>query len=394
MQYDFETLCPARGTDVPAWGMLDRIGITNENAIDYGVAEMKFRIAPEIERAMRECIDTGFFGYGMAGEGYSRLVCEWMGKSHGWSPEPEQVVQTYGVVSAVAMSIRAYTGPGDGVIIQSPVYNPFASEIAKNGRAVVENRLVRGEAGYTMDFDDLEKKASDPNNTLLVLCSPHNPVGRVWTWEELKRLSDICLANGVLVVSDEIHCDLAFNAKHVSYPLLSKEAERDCVVCTAASKTFNIPGLVTSNIIIPNEELRKRFEHELEVSVGHFLNIMGVAASTAAYREGGLWMEEMTGYLRENAAHFEAKVREKLPRAWVPHMEGTYLAWLDLGFLGFEKKGELRDFLAREAQISANEGAMYGAGGEGFVRLNIGCPRRYIDFAVDRLAAAINRNGL
>lgn len=393
MVYDFETLCPARGADVQVWKMLEKMGITDENAIDYGVAEMKFRVAPEIEQAMRDCIDTGFFGYGMAGESYGRRVCRWFDSRHGWRPEPGQVVQTYGVVSAIAMSIRAYTKPGEGVIIQSPVYNPFAAEIRKNGRMVVENQLVRGETRYTMDFDDLERKAADPNNTMLVLCSPHNPVGRVWTREELCHLSEICLANNVLVVSDEIHCDLVFGALHTPYPLISERAAENCVVCTAASKTFNIPGLVSSNIIIPNEELRQQFADEFEHSVGHFLNVMGVAATTAAYEKGAPWMGELNTYLRENAAHFETLIAERLPRAWTPRMEGTYLAWLDLGFLGLKDGGELKDFLTRVAQISANEGAMYGSGGEGFVRLNIGCPRRYIDLAVDRLAAAIERRG-
>ena len=279
--------------------------------------------------------------------------------------------------------------PGDGVIIQPPVYTPFFNEIKGNERVIIENRLIKGEERYEMDFDDLERKAADPKAKMMILCSPHNPVGRVWSREELQRVSEICLKHNVLVVSDEIHNDLVYEGKHSIYASLSPEAERNCIVCTAPSKTFNIPGLITSNIFIPNPELREKFTAEISHCMGHFLNIAGTAASTAAYEKGGEWLAEALGYIKGNAETFYALVKEKLPKAWTPKMEGTYLAWLDLGYLGMSDS-ELEKFLIEKAQLLANMGTMYGEAGSGFVRINIGCPRRYVVEAVERLAKAIN----
>ena len=388
MRYDFETLTPARDRCEPVWDMLRRGGITDPDGICYGVAETRFPLAPEIKEALHECVEDGYFGY-ICGN-CNDLVCDFFARRHGWQTKPAWINQTYGVVSAIGMSIRAFTQPGEGVIIQTPVYNPFAENILLNGRRVVENPLLRGETRYEMDFADLERKAADPNNTLMVLCSPHNPVGRVWSRAELERVSEICRRNGVLVVSDEIHCDLTYGAKHIIFGSLDPETEQHCVVCTAPSKTFNIPGLVTSNIFVPNDELRARFQAELEKSVGHYANIPGLAAERAALTKCDGWLDELQQKLGENVALFSRLVREKLPRAWMPVMEGTYLAWLDLNDLGLDDEA-LKKLVMEQAQLYVNMGNIYGSGGSGFVRVNLGCPSRYLEKFVDQLAAAIEK---
>ena len=385
MKYDFETLSPERSHHF--WNALAENGISDHSIISYGVAEMKFPLCPEIKQALHDCADYGYFGY-YGDTKYSDTVCDFYARRHGWQAKSEWVVQTYGVVLAFSMAIRCFTKPGDGVIIQTPVYTPFFNEIKGNERVIIENRLIKGETRYEMDFDDLERKAADPNAKMMILCSPHNPVGRVWSREELQRVSEICLKHNVLVVSDEIHNDLVYEGTHTIYAGLSPEAEQNCIICTAPSKTFNIPGLITSNIFVPNAELREKFKAEVTRCMGHFLNITGTAASTAAYENGAEWLSEALEYIKGNAETFYSLVNEKIPQAWTPKMEGTYLAWLDLGFLGMSND-ELEKFLIEKAQFLGNMGTMYGEAGKGFVRVNIGCPRRYVVDAVERIAKAI-----
>ena len=386
MKYDFETLAPERSHHF--WNALAEKGINDPEIISYGVAEMKFPLCPEIKKGLLDCVDYGYFGY-YGDMKYSDTVCRFYERRHGFNAKSEWLVQTYGVVLAFAMAIRCFTKPGDGVIIQTPVYTPFFNEIEGNDRVIIENRLIKGESRYEMDFEDLERCAADPNAKMMILCSPHNPVGRVWSREELQKVSEICLKHNVLVVSDEIHNDLVYEGQHTIYATLSPEAEQNCIVCTAPSKTFNVPGLITSNVFIPNNELRAAFSREVSRCMGHFLNITGTAASTAAYEHGDEWLAEALEYIKGNAETFRALVMEKLPKAWTPRMEGTYLAWLDLSFLGMSDE-ELEKFLIEKAQILCNAGTMYGKAGSGFIRINIGCPRRYVVDAVERIAKAIN----
>lgn len=386
MAYDFETLTPSRENCPAVWEAIRRKGVTDPDAICYGVAEMKFPLAPEITEALHRCVDTGYFGY-ICGNG-SDLTADYFARRHGWRPAPDWISRTFGVVAAIGVCIRAFTAPGDGVLIQTPVYNPFASGVTENGRVVVENPLLRGAERYEMDFDDLERRAADPKVKMMILCSPHNPVGRVWSRTELERVSEICLRHGVLVVSDEIHCDLTFGAAHTVFASLSEAAAQHCVVCTAPSKTFNIPGLVTSNIIIPNGELRARFGAERDRSMGHCANIPGLAAEAAAYTVCDAWVDALREYLAENFNTFRRLLAEKLPGAWTPVQEGTYLAWLDLGFLGLDDDA-LEKLVVGQAQLDVNMGRVYGSGGSGFVRVNLGCPRRYVEKFVNRLSAAV-----
>lgn len=386
MKYDFETLFPPHGHSF--WDAMGERGIADHSAISYGVAEMKFELCPEVKKALHDCAELGYFGY-CGDKSYSDAVCRFYAERHGWNAKREWLSQSYGVVLAFSMAIRALSEPGDGVIIQSPVYTPFFNEIEANGRVVMDNALVRGETRYEMDFDDLERKAADPKAKLMILCSPHNPVGRVWSLEELQRVSEICARNGVVVISDEIHNDLVYGAEHHIFATVSPEAEQNCIVCTAPSKSFNIPGLITSNIFVPNPELREKYQVEVSRCLGHFLNIAGTAASTAAYEQGRQWLDELIDYIKGNAELFYSEVQKKLPQAWTPRMEGTYLAWLDLSFLGMSDE-ELDRFLVEKANMFINMGNMYGKAGKGFIRINIGCPRRFVVDAVDRLAKAIS----
>ncbi len=387
MTYDFETLVPAIDAESPMRSKLRTGGFPDE-MIDYGVAEMKFKLFPEMKSAILGVTESEILGYVAADQSYYDAVCGWMKRRHGWDVLPEEIYQTYGVVESIGICIRAVTAPGDNILIQSPVYNPFAAQIRSNGRNVIENELVFKNGRYEIDFSDFEEKAKKVS--MFILCSPHNPVGRVWTREELSRISEICLNNGVTVLSDEIHSDIVYRGKHTPFAVLSEKASENCIVCTAPSKTFNIPGLITSNTIIKNKSLREACIEERDLSIGHFINPIGTAACRAAYLSGDEWVDELCSYIAENASVMKARLAEKVPGAVMADMEGTYLAWIDLGFTGLFGD-ELEHFIKKEALLPVNMGAVYGGDSSGFIRVNIGCPRRYVEAFVDKLAEALSR---
>ena len=388
MTYDFETLVPAIDEVSPMRRRLDIMGYPKDS-ICYGVAEMKFPLFPDMARAAAGMVERGHLGYSGGYDEYYAAVARWMKRRHGWDILPEEIVQTFGVVQAIGICIRAYTDTGDGVLIQSPVYNPFAGQVTLNGRKAVENRLYFENGKYHIDFDDFEKKAADKNTKLFILCSPHNPVGRVWTTEELQKMSDICLRHGVLVVSDEIHFDIVYGGVHTVYATISPEAAENCVVCTAPSKTFNVPGLLTSNIIIKNKALREKFRKVMQLCC-EFFNPIGVEACRAAYERGDQWVDEMREYIGENMQLLSRQAAERLPGAVVTQAEGTYLAWVDLSCLNMTDE-KLAEFLRNKAQICVNLGYIYGDGGSGHIRINVGCPRRYVEEAVSRLCRAVEK---
>lgn len=388
MKYDFNKVFPAPGTNSPMHKKLLKAGITDEDTVCYGVAEMKFEMLPEITDALIAKAKTGFFGYSADNEAYAPAVLRWLKVRHDWDVKPEEIVNTHGVVTAIGIAIRALTKEGDGVIIQTPVYNPFAAQITGNGRNVVENPLVRADDKYVIDFDDFEAKAKLETTKMFVLCSPHNPVCRVWTKEELERMAKICCENGVIVVSDEIHNDIVFEGEHTVFAKLSPEAEQNCIICTAPSKTFNIPGMGLSNIIIKNPELRAKYEAEASKSAGHYMNTLGMAAAAAAFMHGDEWVNEMCRYIKNNGEKLQQYLAEYLPQAWMPKMEGTYLAWVDFSFLGMTDE-ELEKFFKETVKLSLNYGARYGTGGSQFIRVNIACPERYVLDFVKKTAAAV-----
>jgi len=295
MKYDFETLVPPIDdkSSVMYKKMVD--GGFPADVIDYGVAEMKFPLFPPMQEALLDLVKKGTLGYSAADDEYNAAVCNWMKTRHKWDILPEYLVQTYGVVEAIGIAIRAFSHEGDGIMIQSPVYNPFANQIRSNGRTVVENNLIWTGSTYTVDFADFEEKAKSAK--LFILCSPHNPVGRVWSSEELSKMAEICLKHGVTVLSDEIHNDLVYGREHTVFAAVSEEIADKCVVFTAPSKTFNIPGLVTSNTVIKNPEMREAFTKERDISVGHFTNPLGCLACKTAYTYGAKWVDELCEYL-------------------------------------------------------------------------------------------------
>ncbi len=381
MKYDFETRNPREDTVHP---FLKDSGVTDPSLIPYSVAEMRFDIAPEIKKGMHDCVEACNFGYAGADESYNNVVISWMSRRHGWEIKSDWISQSYGVVSALSACVQAFTNEGDGVIIQSPVYPPFSGVVGSNNRKTLANKLVRVGDTYEIDFEDFAEKAKEAK--LFLLCSPHNPVGRVWKREELERMAQICLDNDVIIVADEIHNDLIMPGyEHIVAANILPGLDERCVVCTAPSKTFNIAGLATSNIIIKNPELRAKYNK----FSGHFVNAAGLAACEAAYTGGEAWLEEVLVYIDGNRMYTESFIKEKLPMIKTTKLEGTYLMWLDMSALGLDKEA-LHKMLHEKAQLFVNDGESFGSGGEGFIRFNIACPRRYVEAALDRLEKAVN----
>lgn len=378
VKYDFTTL----NTGIGVHPFVAEKGVTDPNIISFSVAEMRLNLAPCIQEGMHRCVDIGSFGYAPPEkERYDQAVKDWMHRRHSWDVDMQWAVQTSGVVTAMGVAIRTLTEPGDGVIVQTPVYPPFSATVKNNGRTLVENPLICKDGTYTMDFEDLEKKAKEAN--LLMLCSPHNPVGRVWTQEELQNLGRICLENDLYVVSDEIHFDLDFTGQHKVFVEAVPELKERCIICTAPSKTFNLAGNAQSNIFIPNEELRKKFEADLSLHCGHYLGTFAYASTTAAYEGGEGWLNALLEHLQNNRAVLEKGLKELVPGAVLSPLEGTYLQWVDFSCLGLSQK-ELMDKL-EAAMVFVNDGETFGTGGQGHVRFNLACPTRAIEEALERM---------
>lgn len=400
MKYDFDQEIRRTGTNSVKWQIYWRgdkrelwegtdPDLGAERTLPMWVADMDFQIAEPIRDAMRARIDHPIFGYVVRTPDYNEAITGWMERRHGWKVDPDWIVNTPGVVPALNLLVRALTEPGDKVLIQRPVYYPFTYAIENNGREVVSNSLVMENGVYRMDFDDLEAKTADPKVKLCVFCSPHNPVGRVWTEEELKRFGEICKKNGVVVIADEIHGDLMLNgATFVPFGKLGADMMDNAIVCTAPSKTFNLAGLHTSNMIVSNETYRKALSKEIAASGIGGMNSFGLVATMAAYNEGEEWLEQVLDYLSENANHLESFVAERIPEIKVVHPEGTYLVWLDCRGLGLDKL-ELEALMHEEAKVLFDEGYVFGTEGEGFERINIACPRSILTDALERIEAAV-----
>ena len=360
-----------------------------EDVLSLWVADMDFETSSYVQDAMRERLQHGIFGYTEEVPGYFESVSGWMLRHHGWEVEKPWLVKTPGVVFALAMAVQAYTEPGDGVLIQQPVYYPFAGVIRDNGREVVSNSLSLGEDGrYHIDFEDFEKKITEHRIKLFFLCNPHNPVGRVWTKEELERLGDLCVKHQVVVVSDEIHQDFVFQGKHQVFANLKKEYADITVTCTAPSKTFNLAGLSMSNIFISNETLRKRFIKQMDRAGVSQLNVMGLVACEAAYRAGEEWYQGMMRYVADNIAFVKQYVEDNLPGVRMAEHEGTYLVWLDFRALGLSEAA-LEHKIIHEAKLWLDGGGMFGKEGSGFQRVNVACPRKLLEEALDRIKAVL-----
>jgi cystathionine beta-lyase len=337
--------------------------------------------------AMRERMNHEILAYSYRPEGYFEAIISWMKRKHGWKIDKEMITSSPGVVSAVTMLILALSEPGDKVIVQPPVYFPFFTSIKGSDRKMIENPLMIKEGRYTFDFENL-KQIIDSRTKLLILCSPHNPGGMVWTLEELEELSRICSDNGIVIISDEIHCDLVFGGnKHIPIPMVSDQIAMNSAVLMAASKTFNVAGLSTAFVIIPNKRLRLKYEkvlNTIHISSG---NIFGNIATEAAFQHGYEWLDQLMEYLEENYRFLETYITEKMPGVKIMKPEATFLVWLDLSSYNLSEK-ELEKILIKGG-IALNHGSKFGTGGEGYFRLNFGCPRSVLEEGLIRLEKAL-----
>ena len=392
MKYDFETLQSRRNTGSSKWNeMYKKNPQVPDGVVPFSVADMEFKNPPQIAEKVSEYLKNSIMGYTFPTDSYYDSVVGWMKRRHHWDIKKEWIVDYPGVVPALFHMVRLFTQPGEGVILLTPVYYPFYNAVRKGERDLVESRLLLKDGHYEIDFADLEQKAKDPKNKLLLLCTPHNPVGRVWTREELSRIGEICLANDVMVVSDEIHNDLIMPGhEHTVYALVSEKMAQNCVICTAPSKTFNMAGMSTSNVIVPNPELKQKVYDYRESQAVYFCNMAGYKACEIAYNECEDWLEELLGVLEANRQLVAKFMKEKFPQIHVIPLEGTYLQWLDCRRLGLPYK-ELEKFMAEEAYIFTDEGYVFGEPGEGFERINLACPTWVLKEALDRMDAAWQR---
>ena len=364
MKYDFDKTIDRRATNSYKWDSAP------EGVLPMWVADMDFRTAPAIIDALQKRVAHGIFGYTRVPDAYYDAVTSWFSRRHGWDIDREWIIYTSGVVPAVSAVIKALTVPGDKVIVQTPVYNCFFSSIRNNGCEIVSNPLRRTADTYEMDFDALERCAADPR-----ACNPHNPAGRVWTPDELTRLGNICLRNGVTVVADEIHCELVYQGfKYTPFASLSDAFLHRSVTCVSPSKAFNIAGLQIANIVAFDNDLRSRIDKAININEVCDVNPFGVAATIAAYNEGEEWLNQLVDYLHGNYEAMAEFCRRELSEFPITRLEGTYLVWMDCSSLGMPSDA-LEHALLEDARLWLNAGTMYGAEGEGYMRWNIACPR-------------------
>jgi len=386
-RYDFDTIIDRRGTACQKWDDMESL-FGRDDLGAFWVADMDFKSAPEIIEALKKEAEFGVYGYPTEQIGrYQTAVADWERRRHGWDVKPEQVEFMPGVVTGIAVALNEFTEPGDGVVIQTPVYPPFFSQIRRNGRIIVENPLRETEESYEMDLD----KLADVLKTgvrAIVLCSPHNPVARVWRREELAALGRLCLERGVFVISDEIHQDLVYSdAKHTPISDACPELDPMLVTLVAPSKTFNIAGLRSSAWIARDEGVYNRMSHAFKRFHISELNMFGLRALETAYTEGEPWLDAAIAYLEGNRALVEDFLNERMPRVKMKHPEGTYIFWLDFRDYGLNN-GELKRILIDKARVALNDGLAFGSAGEGFARFNIGCPRSQLQEGLDRIAEA------
>lgn len=384
MKYNFDEIIPRRGTNSYKW---DSAG--DADILPMWVADMDFRTAPPVVEALRKRVEHGIFGYVRVPDVYYAAVTNWFARRHDWQIEKEWIIYTTGVVPALSAVIKALTAPGDKVMVQTPVYNCFFSSIRNNGCGMIANPLIYRNGTYQIDFADLEQKAADPSVKVLLLCNPHNPAGRVWTKQELTRIGDICIRNNVWVVADEIHCELVFPGHtYIPFASISQEFLMHSVTCTSPSKAFNLAGLQIANIISADTDIRTKIDKAINVNEVCDVNPFGVEALMAAYNDSEEWLEELKQYLFDNYNFLRAYFAEYLPEFPVSILEGTYLVWVDCSVLNQSSDEIIKNLLEKE-KIWVNEGSLYGEAGEGFIRINIACPRQQLIEGLNRLRRAL-----
>ena len=385
MKYDFNEIIPRRHTNSYKWD-----SATDEDVLPLWVADMDFRTAPPVVEALQKRVEHGIFGYTKVPSAYYEAITNWFARRHGWQIDKDWIIYTSGVVPALSAIIKALTKPGDRVLVQTPVYNCFFSSIRNNNCEVVDNPLIYTNRTYHIDFTNLERLTADPNVKLMLLCNPHNPAGRVWTREELTRLGEICLRNNVIVVADEIHCELVYPGHtYTPFASISKTFLMNSVTCTSPSKAFNLAGLQIANIISADEEVRMRIDKAININEVCDVNPFGVEALMAAYNNGEEWLEELKHYLAENYSYLKEYFNEHLPQFPVTTLEGTYLVWVNCSVLQQRSK-DIVETLLKEEKLWVNEGSMYGEAGNSFIRINIACSREVLTDGLNRLKVGLN----
>lgn len=380
--YDFNKSFPRENTECVKYDLRKEI-FGKEDVIPMWVADMDFETPDFISKALAERISNPIYGYTFMSETYYNAIINWVKTRHSWDIQKDWISFTPGVVPGVNFAIHAFTEEGDGIIIQPPVYFPFANSIKENNRKIIENQLILKKGQYFIDFEDLEKKAKEAK--MILLSSPHNPVGRCWSREELKTMAEICIRNHVIIISDEIHNDLIVPGyKHIPTAVLSEEIAEMTVTFIAPSKTFNMAGLSTSSAIIQNQNLREKFTNFLnKIHVSHG-NLFGYVATIAAYEKGAHWVDQLMEYVRGNFDYLASSIKSELPELDVVELEATYLAWIDFRKTGLTDQ-EIRRKLIFEANLGLSPGAAFGQGGQGFQRMNLAAPRKTIETACDNL---------
>lgn len=378
--YDFDEMVPRRGSNCIKWDARPPFGSGSDDIIPLWVADMDFKAAPCIIDALRRRVEHGVFGYVSVPDSYYEAVVRWFSDRHGWKIEKDWIIYTTGVVPALSAVIKAFSRPGDKVILQTPVYNCFFSSVRNNGCEILDAPLVYGDGTYSFDFEALERACADPAAKLLLLCNPHNPAGRVWTREELARVGAIARRHGVVVVSDEIHCEIVMPGyEYTPFASVSPEDQANCITLCSPSKSFNIAGLQTANIVTDNADWRRRIDRAINDNEICDINPFGVVALEAAYSdEGAQWLEELNEYIYANYQ----LLKEKLTDYPICKLEGTYLAWVDVSSTGVPSE-KLEEELLEKEKVWVNAGRMYGT--EGFIRINLACPRAMLAEGLDRV---------
>ena len=380
MKYNFDEIIPRRGTHSYKWDAAE-----DEEVLPMWVADMDFRTAPAVVEALQRRVAHGIFGYTKVPQAYYDATVNWFGMRHNWQINPDWILYTSGVVPALSAVIKALTVPGDGVLVQTPVYNCFFSSIRNNGCEVVTNPLLYENNSYHIDFADLERKASDPKVKLLLLCNPHNPVGRVWTREELIRIGEICIRHDVRVIADEIHCELVYQENiYIPFASISEEFLKYSVTCVSPSKAFNLAGLQIANIIAADVALREKIDKAININEVCDVNPFGVEALMVAYTDGKDWLDELRHYLYDNYICLKAFFDQFLPKCPVLPLEGTYLVWVDCSALKLSSQA-LERLLLEKGKLWVNAGSMYGEAGNHSIRINIACPRKRLTEGLKRL---------
>lgn len=384
--FDFDRIIDRRGTNSYKWDQSETL-FGDKDILPLWVADMDFQSPPAVVAALSARAAHGIYGYTIRPQAYFDAIVGWLQRRHQWEVPHAWLATCPGVVTALSLFIQQFTAPEDTIVIQTPVYYPFFDVVRMNGRTLLENPLLLEDGEYRMDFAALEQQFAG-GVKMMLLCSPHNPGGRVWTVAELTELGRLCLKYNVLVVSDEIHCDLVLPGyAHVPLASLSPELAQCTVTCIAPSKTFNMPGISTSTIIIPNDQIRRKYNYALKTLSLHLESYFAVTALTTAYNEGEVWLDAMLQYVADNLTYLEQFFRDRLPSLKVMRPQATYLVWIDYRPLGLTT-AQMKDIMFKQAKVAFSDGTVFG--GEGYIRINIACPRAILQEGLERFRQALS----